>query len=81
MVALVNTGSKPHNITLEFTKLGWPASASASVRDLWENNHTANSTGDQAYRTRSAPVAAGRVTERVESHGTAVLWLELLPPP
>ena len=79
MVALVNTGSKPHNITLEFTKLGWPASASASVRDLWENNHT-GSTGDQAYRTRSVPVAAGRVTERVESHGTAVLRLELLPP-
>ena len=35
LVALVNTGSKPHGIKVEWGNIGWKSGVSAQVRDLW----------------------------------------------
>ena len=34
-VVLYNRGNYTHSIMVQFSKLGWPASTTATVRDLW----------------------------------------------
>lgn len=63
-VALVNTGSKSHRITLDFAKLGWTLSTKAAVVDVWTNT--------------SLPDAVGAWEADVPSHGTVVAFLRLI---
>jgi len=58
LVALTNSGSKEHTIGVEWTSLGWEASASADIRDMW--NHTDIGSTTKSFETQ------------VPTHGTAV---------
>lgn len=62
LVALLNTGQKSHKITLEFAKLGWPRTATATVTDLWTN-------------TVVSAAVTGSFQADVPRHGTAYIIL------
>lgn len=66
LVALANTGSKAHKISVEWKALGWQLAAEASVRDLW--NHI------------DLPTAAGSLEREVPSHDVFVARLSLAKP-
>ena len=59
MVALVNMGSKSHDITVKWSKLGWADDDKAAVRDLWQ--HVPLPNASQAF------------TASVPSHGTVLV--------
>ena len=61
-VALYNEGDSPRSIGTGFAALGWPATAKASVRDLWAHTDNGTVTG-----------ALGNVT--VRAHATVVVRL------
>ena len=44
-VVLYNRGNYTHSITVQFSKLGWPASTTATVRDLWQHADVGTFTG------------------------------------
>ena len=59
LVALVNMGSKSHDITVKWSKLGWDDGAQATVRDLWQH--------------APLPNASKAFTASVPSHGTVLV--------
>eukprot|EP00041_Stephanoeca_diplocostata_P014077 m.252766 g.252766 ORF g.252766 m.252766 type:complete len:142 (+) comp19570_c0_seq3:1187-1612(+) len=64
VVALLNTDSKAHKITLEYARIGvsgWGTTTNATVYDLWAHAEVGH--------------AVGSVEADVVSHGTAVLRL------
>ena len=70
MVTLVNLGSRPHSITVEWARLGWDDGVSASARDLWAHASLPNATG--SFTADSVPVHGSVVvrltrTRRVET--------------
>lgn len=70
VVALVNTGTKSHKITLEFSRFGgsWTAQSKATVTDLWIQGGGAN----------SSATATGSYQATVPVHGTGVFKISVL---
>jgi alpha-galactosidase len=63
-VVLFERGEEPREISVAWSELGWPASATVTVRDLWEQ--------------ADAAVATESYSAMVPSHGTRML--RLTPP-
>ena len=63
VVALANTGERPHRITLSFELLGWAPGTAADVETWWGGNATGGAS------------AAGSVEAQVPPHGVSVLQL------